>query len=251
MKHLWKKITCVLLAMIFVFSMTACSSSEDESINADMQTALISTAEGLSQTVIALSDEEIESYMETGDDFTRDVMEVWDGSREELGELVEWKEATVERDGIEYVVTLPATFTGADANFVYMFDRTGNPTSLSVEVEYPMSVSLQRAALNTVMGLGTVFVVLIFLSFIIWLFKFIPNPETKEREAAKAAKPAPAPAPAPAAAPAPVQTPAASASGTDDKELVAVIAAAIAAAEGTSPDGFVVRSIRKVNRRKW
>ena len=30
--------------------------------------------------------------------------------------------------------------------------------------------------------------------------------------------------------------------------LIAVIAAAIAAAEGTSPDGFVVRSIRKVKR---
>ena len=30
--------------------------------------------------------------------------------------------------------------------------------------------------------------------------------------------------------------------------MIAVIAAAIAAAEGTSPDGFVVRSIRKVKR---
>mgnify|MGYP004638407307 CR=1 FL=1 len=38
---------------------------------------------------------------------------------------------------------------------------------------------------------------------------------------------------------------------TDDGELVAVIAAAIAASEGkTSTDGFVVRSIRKINRRK-
>ena len=32
--------------------------------------------------------------------------------------------------------------------------------------------------------------------------------------------------------------------------VIAVIAAAIAAAEGTTTDGFVVRSIRKVNRRK-
>ena len=32
---------------------------------------------------------------------------------------------------------------------------------------------------------------------------------------------------------------------TDDLELVAVITAAIAAAEGTSSDGFVVRSIKK------
>ena len=36
---------------------------------------------------------------------------------------------------------------------------------------------------------------------------------------------------------------------SDDLELVAVIAAAIAASEGAaSTDGFVVRSIRKVNR---
>ena len=36
----------------------------------------------------------------------------------------------------------------------------------------------------------------------------------------------------------------------DDTELVAVIAAAIAAAEGTTTDGFVVRSIRKVKRNR-
>ena len=33
--------------------------------------------------------------------------------------------------------------------------------------------------------------------------------------------------------------------------IVAVIAAAIASYEGTSTDGFVVRSIRKANRNKW
>ena len=36
----------------------------------------------------------------------------------------------------------------------------------------------------------------------------------------------------------------------DNSELIAVIAAAIAASEGTSTDGFVVRSIRKINRKK-
>ena len=38
---------------------------------------------------------------------------------------------------------------------------------------------------------------------------------------------------------------------SDDTELIAVIAAAIAAAEGTSTDGFQVRTIRKVKRKKW
>ena len=39
---------------------------------------------------------------------------------------------------------------------------------------------------------------------------------------------------------------------TDDYELAAVIAAAIAASEGAaSTDGFVVRSIRRANTSKW
>ena len=36
-----------------------------------------------------------------------------------------------------------------------------------------------------------------------------------------------------------------------DLELVAVITAAIAASENTSGDGFVVRSIKKANKRNW
>ena len=38
---------------------------------------------------------------------------------------------------------------------------------------------------------------------------------------------------------------------SDDMELVAVIAAAIAAYEGTSVEGFQVRSIRRANTNKW
>ena len=37
----------------------------------------------------------------------------------------------------------------------------------------------------------------------------------------------------------------------DDTELVAVIAAAIAAYEGTSTEGFRVRSIKRAKTRKW
>ncbi len=38
---------------------------------------------------------------------------------------------------------------------------------------------------------------------------------------------------------------------TDDMELIAVISAAVAAAEGTAADGFVVRSIRRRPSNKW
>ena len=106
-----------------------------------------------------------------------------------------------------------------------------------------MSLTLQRAGLNTLMGIGTVFVMLVFLSFVISLFRFVPVLTQGKKKAQQ-----PAPAPVPAAVP--VQEPVVE-EETDDTELIAVIAAAIAASEGTSPDGFVVRSIRKVNRRKW
>ena len=38
---------------------------------------------------------------------------------------------------------------------------------------------------------------------------------------------------------------------TDNTELIAVISAAIAAAEGTTTDGFVVRSIKRRKTNKW
>ncbi|MGI6069948.1 MAG: OadG family transporter subunit [Blautia sp.] len=242
MKHIWKKAACTLLAAVCVFSFTACGGSkgaDDGKIDEQKQTTLTQSAEGLSDAVVHLSDEEIKSYSESGDEFTEGVMDAWEGSKEELGAFTEFQDAVVEQDGTDYIVTLPGTFEKANAEFIYVFDKTMAPTSLSIDVQYPMAVTLERAALNTLMGLCTVFVILIFLSFIISLFKYFPNPELKKKEAAKAVAPA---APAPVAADTDV---------TDDTELVAVIAAAIAAAEGTTPDGFVVRSIRKVNRKKW
>ena len=89
---------------------------------------------------------------------------------------------------------------------------------------------------------------LVLLSLLISLFRFIPNPEAKKAAEAKAAKAAKEAEAAAIAAAAPAQT--AEENLADDGELVAVIAAAIAAAEGTTTDGFVVRSIRKVKRNR-
>ena len=115
--------------------------------------------------------------------------------------------------------------------------------SMDVSAHYSTGEILKKAGLNTVLGMGTVFVVLIFISFIIYLLGYIPklqeklaNKDKKVEEKKEAPVQA---APAPAAA------------AEDDAELVAVIAAAIAAAEGTSTDGFVVRSIKRRKSNRW
>ena len=120
-----------------------------------------------------------------------------------------------------------------------------NMESLTVNADYTTGEILEKAGLNTVLGMGTVFVVLIFISFIISLFKFIPAIEKKFSKKANVAPAPAAPATAPTAAPVVPQT------ADNDGELAAVIAAAIAAAEGTSADGFIVRSIKRRKSNKW
>jgi sodium pump decarboxylase gamma subunit len=104
--------------------------------------------------------------------------------------------------------------------------------------------TIPEALLNTAIGMGTVFIVLILISFIIYLLKFVPgllNSFKKEDDTPAPAVPKAPPVPRPAPG---------SAVPAKDTQLVAVITAAIEAAmeeEGTPvpPDGLIIRSIKK------
>ena len=252
MKQFYKKISSVCMAFLCVAALLiGCSSTAwaADEIDDSVKTQLASTAKQLTEAIIAMSEDDLKGYMESDDAFTQNAATAWDGSREELGEKkgdIDEKEITVEYSDDQYTVVVPVSFEKNKADFTYVIDKTGAPTSLAVDVQYTLAQNMEKAAMNTLMGLGTVFVILVFLIFVISLFKYIPGlVEGKKKESA--------PAPA-AAAPAPVAAPVAEPAVedvTDDGELIAVIAAAIAASEGkTSTDGFVVRSIRKINRRK-
>lgn len=248
MKQIFKKLSSVFMALLCVAALTAGTAgvvSADSEIDESLKQQITMTAEGLTETIIPLTEEEIDNYKQAGDSFTTGAMDSWVSAKEELGEKKEEQNGDTEitSGNGQYTATVPVSFEKADANFVYVFEENGTPVSMSVDVQYPLSVTLERAGLNTLMGLGTVFIMLIFLSFVIYLFRFIPGlVGGKKKDNAEASIPAPVAA-APAAVPAVEEV-------TDDTELIAVIAAAIAASEGTSTDGFVVRSIRKINRKK-
>ena len=245
MKQIIKRASSVCAALLCAASLTVAGVSvvaADSEIDETVKMQITMTAEGLTQTIVPLSEEDINNYMESGDDFSESAMVAWSRAKGELGELKETGESQVDVSNDQYTVTVPAEFEKADANFVYVFDENAMPISMTVDIQYPMSVNLQRAGLNTLMGLGTVFVMLIFLSFVIYLFRFIPGLVEGKKKKQEAA-------PAPETTPV-VAAPAEETEAVDDTELIAVIAAAIAAAEGTTTDGFVVRSIRKVNRKK-
>lgn len=184
MKQIFKKVSslCTVLLMMAVLTLTGVSSvwAADE-VDDTVKQTLVTTAEGLTDTIIALSDEDIENYTKSSDEFTVGAMTAWAGSKDEVGALKERTgETEVKASDDGYTVTVPVSFEKADANFVYIFDAsTGAPTSLTVDVQYSMAETLRRAVMNTIMGIAIVFIVLIFLSFLIDLLLAVNRPYGK------------------------------------------------------------------------
>ena len=140
----------------------------------------------------------------------------------------------------EAIVDVTLSGTSHDAVMEIIYNADGY-ASISTTVTYSFSEMMGKAGLNTLIGMGTVFVVLILISLIISLFQLIPKMQEALANKDKAAKNLKSEA---------VDNTIAQIIEkeelSDDLELVAVIAAAVAASEGAaSTDGYVVRSIRR------
>lgn len=169
---------------------------------------------------------------------------------DELGDIKtsEGFQGTYKVSGDEIIVSVPVTGTKTDSNgnvrtataeLIFSNDIFLTLKSCALNLDQSMGELMTKAAMDTLMGMMTVFAVLILISIIIWAMGGIPKlqaklakkPESKKEESIDNTI---------------AQIVEKEESTEDDTELVAVIAAAIAAYEGSqSTDGFVVRSIRK------
>ncbi len=253
-----KKISLLGLVLVLVLSFTGCSKSDTTEYD---QAQLEQYADFILQNFSAMSETDMESFQDmsemeldltllntgvpiTGENFLT-MMNAWNSGVDECGTFMDRGDYTMEVANDGASLTTEANFGDRDATIEFVFDEKSNMESLTVSADYTIGEILQKAALNTVLGMGTVFVVLIFLSFIIWLLKFIPDLEKKFRKNPQGT--AAAEVPKAVAAPDPAEE----TDVTDDTELAAVIAAAVAASEGASPDGFIVRSIKRRKTNRW
>ena len=212
---------------------------------------LKSSVVSLLGSLSAMTDEQLQDIIENGEEAQARIAANWMSVKEELGVFTGANEQTVEENGNIVTIVTDAAYDNVPENskvtVTLSYDlRKGTAPVPEWDIKYPMGKLIGEAGLNTLLGLGTVFIVLIFLSFVIGNIHWIPDLLDKSKKKNAPAAPAPAPV---AAAPAPVVVE--EEDLTDDTELVAVIAAAIAASEQVPADGFVVRSIRKANRNKW
>lgn len=238
-----------LLAMVCVLALTlamsVCAFAAD-TVTEDEAANYKSAAETLISQIAGFSDEEIENYLAQDDAFTTATMESWKSVKDELGAYSSIVSQDVEKDGDVVTISTVAQFEKAKADVVLMLDLGQQMyTSMTYSVQYSLAANMQRAGMNTLMGIGIVFLMLVFLSFVIGLFKYIEKFQNVGKKKAAEEAPKAEEAPAPAIA----KSEAADEDFADDLELVAVISAAIAAYENTSGDSFVVRSIKKSN--KW
>lgn len=251
-----KKISLLLCMLITVLGLAGCSGKSDTGIEYD-EASLQDSAEFIISNFSMFEEEQLEQFDELSDfqlEYTLmstgvrvsgesflGMMSSWAAAEEECGEYVSHGEYEIEAKANEIVVSTLAQYEEREATISFSFDEELNMESMDVSAKFSIGEILTKAGLNTLLGMGTVFAVLIFLAFLISLMKYIPafieKLSKKEKADVQEAKPVV------------VETPVVE--EADDLELIAVITAAIAAQEGTSTDGFVVRSIRRRPSNNW
>ncbi len=245
-----KKKLCLIVSLcLLLLGLSACGEDPKKmDYNGKSYDDLKSMSENLAQSLTEFTDEQIDEgiayYEQYGDTVIVGLMKQWKEIKTDVGDFVKLGELSVDKSGKTLTTSQFMDFTGRDLTLTCVYNYLDmQVTSVTLDENYSLGEKMQKAAMNTLMGLGTVFMILILISLVIYGFKVIPYLEQKAK-----AKNAPIPEPAPVqAAPVPMATQEpASEPQQDDAELVAVIAAAIAAFEGTAAaDGFVVRSIKR------
>ena len=243
-----KKRLLVLGIIICMLGLTACgSTAADENLYVSNEEATqVIEYYGLQASQLDLATiEMMETQYQQSMPYERMAVEGYEASKEELGAITELKGIetnTLLADFSEGTIDALVSCENRDANIEIVVDK-GTITSISFNPVYTFAEGMEKATLNTLLGMGTVFVVLILISLLISAFNLIPKVQAvfskkpqKEGVKTKAVDNT-------------IAQIIEKEELSDDLELVAVIAAAVAASQGaSSTDGFVVRSIRKHNR---
>lgn len=249
-----KKRLLVLGMIACLFGLTACGDQKETAMTEE-QLAAVEVADTYISQVNEIVKQGATAEYIAYDETLAPVFDSWESGLEEIGNYVETTGHKVKIDGDEVIVNTAITGDAldpdgkprtADVELIYN-SKDYVIASMVMNVNYTMGEKMTNAALNTLLGMGTVFVVLILISLIISCFSLIPviaalfSKKEKVSETEKSVDNT-------------IAQIVAAEEAADDTELIAVIAAAIAAyeaANGGSSDGVVIRSVRKVNRNKW
>ena len=241
-----KKFLLVLGMITCMAGLTACGQeakdySADNQITEDM---VVSYVEQEISGFESIVDQGAQAYI-ADDAVMSNAVAGWESAFADMGDYQSIGNVTyiVDEEGVMTIdAEIKASKRDADIEFILEYSVTEGfaATSVTTTPRFTFGELMTKAGLNTLMGMGTVFAVLILIAVLISCFNLIPKIQAAFSKKDKKAEAAADNAVAQIVENEAVQE-------EDDLELIAVIAAAIAASEGaSSTDGYVVRSIRRI-----
>lgn len=262
-KFMKRKITMMLCLCICILGLAACG-TDPKSIDyngmtyQELEDYAVSTWEGLRDMdmvqmeaavnqIEGMSEAEQTRLMEANEGMEEEMLLIksWLSVKSQAGEFADIDSFHITTTGKTTTTELTLKFEKRPVMVTVVYqNRDMTVETVTVDLIYSTGEKMQKAAMNTVMGMGTVFIMLIIICLIISGFRVIPKIEQKRKEKKEQKEQAEKAFAAPAAAPEPELIPAVS-PRADDLELAAVIAAAVAAYTGQSEDDFIVRSIKR------
>lgn len=224
------------LCMLLFLGLGACGKTDPTTANYNGYTyeQLRNMAQGTIEALMRLSPEDRESYLAYGDESTINLINRWDEASVEIGDFVGFGEFSITKSGKTLTVDQIVNFEQrpVTVSFIYNYNSM-QQEDVSVNPIQSLGEKMSNAGMNTVMGIVIVFAILACISLLIYAFKVIPYLMNKNRANVWEE------------APKPVAIPPITEEKQDNSELIAVLAAAVAAATGKKTDDFVVRSIKR------
>lgn len=237
-----KKLALILSLCFILLTLGACGTDpKDVDYNGVSYNQLQDYSANLISSLTGYSSSDLDSLLSDSsslDEKTSNMVQKWKETVADIGDYQGTGEFSVDKSGNTLTTDQILHFEKRDVDFQVVINYTDmSITGYSVEPVYSLGEKMEKAGMNTVISMCVVFAVLILISLIIYAFKIFPYLEKKKQEKSETS-----------VAKDPVVTQIEQKEEqqlADDNELVAVIAAAIAASTGTSTSDFVVRSINR------
>ena len=204
MKQRIRRIWLALCMAVCLFALAGCSAAADtaETIDPQIEMAMQSGSQQYLDLFNQMDDASIEQALATSvknkDTVMENALKSWDSIKDELGAFVSSETAVVTKSDDGYVARMNTVYEKRAMEFTLIADEDLNKVeTISFSPVYTTGEKMAKAGMNTLMGMGVVFAVLIFISWLISMFKYINVFEAKMKAKKAAAAPAPAAAPTP------------------------------------------------------
>ena len=177
MKKIFRSIFALLICS-FIFTVDVSAATD---YRYDEET-VISSVETLVNNLVSMNENELKYYAGNSTGWTQNASEVLLNYRENdtLGEFKNFGKTTLEEDGQMLNVTVIARFEKVDLNITTTLTNISGeiiPVEMNFKVvdvtNTTLGARMQNALFNAIIGITSVFIVLMLISFIIYLFKYI------------------------------------------------------------------------------